>query len=581
MTPTRELARLARKGLALGTILTMLLAALPTASAQSAPGAGKVSREAEDRIHAAGPDDMIPVIIETTGAPSDAHFARLHGRGGVVKALHSSVRGYSASVPASQLEDFADDPEIEHVSYDSPVRAHLDVAYKAIKADVAAINSGGRLDGSGVGIALIDTGVVAHDDLLRNGVPNQVLEVEIVGHETGLADYYGHGTHVAGILNGNGYDSTGGSYYRTFRGVAPGARLISVRALYPDGSGTTSDVLSALDWVKTNRTTYNIRVLNLSLGHPVYESYTTDPLCRSVRAVNDAGVVVVVAAGNEGMVGSGFGTIDSPANEPSVITVGAMDDKNSVSTSDDVLAPYSSKGPTLVDHVVKPDLVAPGTHIVSLRAAGSYLDTYYHDWTLTLSQYKNGLGNTSDGAYYDLSGTSMAAPMVAGTAALMIQKYPTLSPATVKARLMASAVKDTALVFETGAGYLDVDAALKATGTVVSALSPVAMLGSDGGVYVQDLSLIWGVGWDSSLIWGFSKGASYGIVSTSVPLSITTTSGLIWTFNAGTGTIVQNTQVTSSGLIWGVDACSLIWGDAVDAFAALWGGGKVSGTSPH
>ncbi len=564
---------MARKGLALGTILAMLLATLPTVSAQSAPGAGKVSREAEDRIHAAGSDDMIPVIIETTGAPSDAHFARLHGRGGAVKALHSSIRGYSASVPASQLDDFANDPEIEHISYDSPVRAHLDVAYKAINADVAAINSGG-VDGSGVGIALIDTGVVAHDDLLRNGVPNQVLEVEIVGHEPGLADYYGHGTHVAGILNGNGYDSTGGSYYRTFRGVAPGARLISVRALYPDGSGTTSDVLSALDWVTKFRTLYNIRVVNLSLGHPIYESYATDPLCRAVRAANDAGIVVVVAAGNEGNFGTGFGTIDSPANEPSVITVGAMDDKNSVSTSDDVLAPYSSKGPTLIDHIVKPDLVAPGTHIVSLRAAGSYLDTNYHAWTLSLSQYKNGNGNSSDGAYYDLSGTSMAAPMVAGTAALMIQKYPTLSPATVKARLMASAVKDTALVFETGAGYLDVNAALQATGTADTALSPVAMLGADGGVYVQSLSLIWGVGWDSSLIWGFSKGASYGVSSTTVPLSITTTSGLIWTFNAGTGTIIQNTQVTSSSLIWGVDACSLIWGSAIDAFAALWGGGK-------
>ncbi len=563
---------MARKGLALGTILAMLLATLPTVSAQSAPGAGKVSREAEDRIHASGSDDMIPVIIQTTGAPSDAHFTRLHGRGGVVKALHTSIQGYSASVPASQLDDFADDPEIEHVSYDSPVRAHLDVAYKAIKADVAAINSGG-LDGSGVGIALIDTGVVGHDDLLRSGAQSQVVEVEIVGHEPGLADYYGHGTHVAGILNGNGYDSTGGSYYRTFRGLAPGARLISVRALYPDGSGTTSDVLSALDWVTKFRTLYNIRVLNLSLGHPIYESYTTDPLCRAVRTANDTGIVVVVAAGNEGLVGSGFGTIDSPANEPSVITVGAMDDKNSVSTSDDVLAPYSSKGPTLIDHVVKPDLVAPGTHIVSLRAAGSYLDTNYHAWTLAVSDYKNG-ANSADGAYYDLSGTSMAAPMVAGTAALMIQKSPTLSPATVKARLMASAVKDTALVFETGAGYLNVDAALKATGTATTALSPVAMLGSDGGVYVQSLSLIWGVGWDSSLIWGFSKGASYGVNSTSVSSNITATYGLIWTFNAGTGTIVQNTQVTSSGLIWGVDACSLIWGDAVDAFGALWGGGK-------
>jgi serine protease AprX len=573
MTPTREKAQMVRKGLVLGAILAALFGVLPTASAQEARGAGKLSGEVVQKVRAAAPDDLIPVIIETTDTPSSAHFARLHGRGGVIKAIHSSILGYSASVPASQIEGLADDPEVGHVSYDSPVRAHMDVAYPAVKADVAFANSGG-LDGAGVGVAIIDTGVYAHDDLMRTASQAQVLEVEVVGHEPGIADYFGHGTHVAGIIVGNGADSTGGAYYRTFRGLAPGARLISLRALYPDGSGYTSDILTALDWVIKFRTVYDIRVLNLSLGHPVYESYTTDPLCMAVRAATNAGIVVVAAAGNDGAVGTGFGTIDSPANEPSVITVGAMDDRNSVSTTDDVLAPYSSKGPTLIDHVVKPDLVAPGTHIVSLRAVGSYLDTQYHDWTLALSQYRYGEGNKSDGVYYDLSGTSMAAPMVAGTAVLMIQKDSTLSPATVKARLMASAVKDAALVFETGAGYLNVDAALKATGLATSALSPTAMLASDGGVYVQSLSLIWGGSWNDSLIWGLSKGASYGIVSTSVPPSVTESYGLIWGFNAGTGTFVQNTQVTASGLIWGVDCSSLIWGSALDTLGSIWGGDR-------
>ncbi len=573
MSPTREKAQMVRKGLVLGAVLATLFGVLPTASAQEARGAGKLSGEVVQKVRAAGSDDMIHVIIETTDTPSSAHFARLHGRGGVIKAIHSSILGYSASVPASKIEALADDPEVGHVSYDSPVQAHMDVAYPAVRADVASVNSGG-LDGSGVGVAIIDTGVYAHDDLMRSGPQTQVLEVEVVGHEPGIADYFGHGTHVAGIINGNGADSTGGAYYRTFRGLAPGARLISVRALYPDGSGYTSDILTALDWVIKFRTVYNIRVLNLSLGHPIYESYATDPLCLSVRAATNAGIVVVAAAGNDGTVGTGFGTIDSPANEPSVITVGAMDDKNSVSTTDDVLAAYSSRGPTLIDHIVKPDLVAPGTHIVSLRAVGSNLDTQYHDWTLLLSQYRNGGGIKMDGLYYDLSGTSMAAPMVAGAAVLMIQKDSTLTPATVKARLMASAVKDTALVFETGAGYLNVDAALKATGIATSALSPTAMLASDGGVYVQSLSLIWGGTWNDGLIWGVSKGASYGIVSTSVPPSITTSYGLIWGFNAGTGTFVQNTQVTASGLIWGVDCSSLIWGSALDTLGSIWGGNR-------
>ncbi|PYS96466.1 MAG: hypothetical protein DMF50_04455, partial [Acidobacteria bacterium] len=154
--------------------------------------------------------------------------------------------------------------------------------------------------------------------------------------------------------------------------------------------------------------------------------------CVAVRRAYNNGIVVVVAAGNDGQVGTGFGTIDSPGNEPNVITVGAMDDRNTAGTDDDVLAPYSSKGPTLVDHIAKPDLVAPGTHIVSLRVAGSYLDTNYHNFTLKLGDYRNDTSTSNkDGFYYDLSGTSMAAPMVSATAALMLQKEPTLNPASV------------------------------------------------------------------------------------------------------------------------------------------------------
>src|SRR3989449_10597312 len=154
------------------------------------------------------------------------------------------------------------------------------------------------------------------------------------------------------------------------------------------------------------------------------------------------GIVVVVAAGNDGGVGSGFGTITSPANSPVALTVGAINDRNTVPTTDDALAWYSSRGPSLVDFVVKPDLVAPGTWIVSARSVSSWLGTQHHELTLQISDYKNDPAHaTQDGAYYSLSGTSMAAPMVAGAAALMLQKDPTLNPATVKARLMKSAVK--------------------------------------------------------------------------------------------------------------------------------------------
>ncbi len=475
--------------------------------------------------------------MQTVGDPTATNLARLAARGGLLKVRFSAIQGYAAKIPASQLEDFANDSEITHISYDSPVAAHLDVAYPAVKADIAYKDFG--LDGSGVGVAVIDTGTVWHQDLVRTGTNNtNVTEVEIVGHDPGLADYYGHGTHVAGIIAGNGASSSSGGSYRTFKGIAPNVSLYSIRALQPDGSGYTSDVISGINWAISNKRQYNIRVMNLSLGHPVYESYKTDPLCLAVRAAYNAGIAVVVAAGND----------------PSAITVGAVDDARTVTTGDDVLAWYSSKGPSLVDHVVKPDLVAPGSAIVSLRVPGSYLDTTYHQFTLALGSYSQPANSTLDGAYYRLSGTSMAAPFVAGAAALMAQKDPTLNPATIKARLMASTVKDTALVFETGAGELDVDAALKATGYAASAMSPPSILASDNNVYLQDLSLIWGGSWALTTIYGSQKGSAYGVTMTGATGAIAKSLSLIWNFGigdlCGSSSLIWNNAVTASSLIW-------------------------------
>ncbi len=573
MHPTRGTENGLRQMLAGCAILALLFLAAP--AAQSGQGGAKLSRDVAERIHAAGADDLLPVIVQTVGEPSAAHFSRLHGRGGAVKARHEALRGYSARVPASQLEALADDPEVAHISFDSPVKAHLDVAYKVVKADQAFLNSGG-LDGRGVGVAVIDTGVALHRDLMR-AKASQVMEVEVVGHEAGLADYYGHGTHVAGIIAGNGSASSDKLSFRTFKGFAPGAQIISLRALYPDGTGYTSDILTAIDWAIRFQSQFNIRVLNLSLGHPVYESYRTDPLCLAIRKAYDSGILVVVAAGNDGGVGSGFGTITTPGNEPTAITVGAMDDGNTVTTTDDVLAWYSSKGPTLVDYVVKPDVVAPGTAIVSLRDTGSYLDTNYHQLTLTIGDYKNDPSNSlRDGDYYELSGTSMAAPMVSATAALLFQKDPSLNPATVKARIMKAAVKDDRLVFETGAGYLDVDAALQASGSTKDAPSPKAMLASDGYIYVEDTGLIWGGDFTMGGIWGNrGKANCVGIDMTDVPPAITSSFGSVWGGKAAPKSIVDNTLITSSGLIWGGDRCLL---DStlgmVDNMGGVWGGNK-------
>ena len=179
---------------------------------------------------------------------------------------------------------------------------------------------------------------------------------------------------------------------RTSRGSSPraastataawprGADLINLRALGADGSGNTSDVIEAIDWAVAHRRQYNIRVINLSLGHPVLESYVDDPLCQAAQRAVDAGIVVVAAAGNFGKTDDGrpiVGGIVAPGNTPSVLTVGAVNTNGTAQRSDDVMATYSSRGPTAIDGVLKPELVAPGNKLVAAEAAGSYLATTY------------------------------------------------------------------------------------------------------------------------------------------------------------------------------------------------------------
>ena len=199
------------------------------------------------------------------------------------------------------------------------------------------------------------------------------------------------------------------------------------------GVGYTSDVLAGIDWAIANRTKYGIRVINLSLGHPVAESAATDPLCLAVERAVKAGIVVVTSAGNYGLTSTGapvLGGITSPGNSPAAITVGALDTKGTADRSDDVVAPYSSKGPTRFDFTVKPDVVAPGTRIVSLEANGSYIATTYPQWHVA---------GTGTNAYLRLSGTSMATGVVSGGVALLLNAEPSLSPAQVKVALQTGA----------------------------------------------------------------------------------------------------------------------------------------------
>ena len=455
------------------------------------------------------------------------------------------------------LAQLANNPRISYITPDRPVQLTANEDYDtAVESDMAA--SQFAMDGTGIGVAVIDSGVSDHPDLHNaSGASRVVYSESFVAGDASTDDSYGHGTHVAGLIAGNGASSTlGKGYDRQYTGMAPGVNIINLRVLDKNGSGTDTQVIAAIQRAIALKSVYNIRVINLSLGRQVYESYTLDPLCQAVESAWRAGIVVVAAAGNSGRDNSmkthGFATIGAPGNDPAVITVGATRTRGTDTRVDDVIASYSSKGPTLLDHVVKPDLVAPGNRIVSLRATGSTLDNKY-------SAYEIKSSNGSS-AYYRLSGTSMATPLVAGAAALMLQKNPTLTPDQVKARLLKTAWKgfstfssaadesgnsynDQYDVFTYGAGYLDVASALGSTDWSTGvALSPSATYDSaSGNVYlVNTNSVIWG----TSVVWGNS---------------------VIW----GTSVVWGNSVVSGNSVVWG---SSVVWGNTTDnGFSVVWG----------
>jgi len=265
-----------------------------------------------------------------------------------------------------------------------------------------------------VTVAILDSGVAADPDL-----GNRILASVNFADERVSRDPGGHGTHVAGIVAGDGTRSAG-----EFVGVAPGADIVDVRVLGRTGSGRISSVVRGIEWVVAHKSTYSIRVMNLSFGAPVTASYRTNPMSAAVEIAWQRGIVVVAASGNTGPARD---TVVSPGADPYVITVGATDDAGTLTRADDVLAPFSAWGTAEGN---KPDLVAPGRRIVSLRVQGSVLDTLFPDHVVVA---RNGA------TYMRLTGTSMATPVVSGAVALLLERRPDLTPDQVKAILIQSA----------------------------------------------------------------------------------------------------------------------------------------------
>jgi serine protease AprX len=319
----------------------------------------------------------------------------------------------------SQLAVLRQVAGIAGISRDARVSSTMTVAAKTMAADQARAASGGLLgiggyaavSGKGVGVAVIDSGIATSHAALAGKV---VASVNFATGESSTADGYGHGTHIAGIIAGSPTAaSTVTSEYQG--GIAPGAHLINVKVLGSQGSGYTSDVIAGIQWTVANRVKYSIKVANLSLGHPQVEACAVDPLCLAVEHAAAAGLVVVASAGNSGKDADGnevLASITTPGVAPSAITVGALVTWGTVTPDDDTIATYSSRGPTRFELGLKPDVVAPGNKIVSLQAKGAYLAARYPDLQV---------GGSQNNAYMKMSGTSMAAGMVSGGAALLLE----------------------------------------------------------------------------------------------------------------------------------------------------------------
>jgi serine protease AprX len=298
------------------------------------------------------------------------------------------------------------------------------------------------VSGKGITVAVIDSGVADHPDLAGR----IVARVDLTG-EGSSGDPGGHGTNVAGLIAGNGAASKG-----QWTGVAPQANIASVRVIDASGHAKLSTILAGLQWVLRNRSTYHIRIANLSFGGAALSGYQDDLLASAVEMLSFSGLTVVVSAGNDGQAGAS--SITTPATDPFVITVGADDTNGTAGPKDDSIAKWSSRGPTAFDGIAKPDLVAPGRRIVGLRAAGSTIDTLYPSRRVTAK-------GTVSAQYFTMSGTSMAAAIVSGAAALYLERHPSATPRQVKAQLTATARPLHGLrASDQGAGVIDVFAAV-------------------------------------------------------------------------------------------------------------------------
>jgi len=495
--------------------LTMLLPSVATPIAAASTGAAIVldpTRKIHPMLQAGAqldPASVVQVIVQKAKADvkSDTLLSKIPGA--QLREEFSVIPGFVANLPQAEVALLALNPDVRYISPDGtvdvipakPAKAskaaarprppkhgsHSRRGYDASKllttfpVDSGAVaawsTSGGHAEtGFGISVAVIDSGLdAAHPDL-----SGQVVAVNVNRNSQTASDGYGHGTHVAGIINGHDADDQ-------YLGIAPESTLISVKVADDNGSAYVSDLLRGLDWVAANRDGYRIRALNISASVSFPESYATSPVDAAVERLWNDGVAVVTSAGNLGAAPDAVWY--APGNDPQVITVGCLDENQTATPTDDSLCSISSRGLT-EDGVAKPDLVAPGRKIVSTLSAGI-----------------NGQGSSlaaefpqrisADREHISLSGTSMAAPMVTGAIALLLQKHSNLTPVQLK-QLVATTTRPYPGQAD-GAGVLNITAALAASDHPPAASKQVPLVGGSTGPSQDASTIVWdGARWTTT-----------------------------------------------------------------------------------
>jgi serine protease AprX len=437
----------------------------------------------------------------------------------------------------------------------------------------ALVDVSSAYSSASIGVAVIDSGIAAGVDFdARISAFYDFTDGTI--RAATPTDPYGHGTHVAGLAAG------------TFVGVAPNARLIGLRVLDANGQGSTDNVIRAIEFAIANKDVLSIDVINLSLGHPIFESAATDPLVQAVEHATRSGIAVVVSAGNFGRNRTtgvvGYAGIASPGNAPSGISVGSVQTFDAVSRDVHRIAPYSSRGPSWYDGFAKPDISAPGDDLLSVAAVGS---------TLRVMVESNG----NSGNYMRLSGTSMAAGVASGVVALVLQNNPNLTPNTVKMLLQYSSIPvknddgTYADALTQGAGSINGSGAV----TLARAIDPSQLLGQPwlttnvtpsttigGQEYVWSQRMIWGnhiargsgviteqrIAWSLAIVWGDGLEDDDNIVWG----NLLDDDNIVW----GNALDLDDNIVWGNNLVWGNtqdDDDNIVWGNLFDDDNIVWG----------